>query len=269
METPVSAADRNRPTPPYFLRSASGVYLVANEAETIQSHLLATGQFEPLGPLLAGAVLSVRSGLVIDVGANLGTFTIPVALLSPETRVIACEPQRTVHWHLCTNLLLNRLYHVRALNVALGASPGLIAVPVFDPFRERYTGSVTLDPGIAAVRARIPGVAEPARHATEFLDTEMTTLDALAGDTAVAFVKIDVEGMELEVLKGGEALFAKQRPVVFSEAWNLPEFAEHRRALFSWLAAVDYEVRDLDDDFIAIPGEAVSALLPAMQEALR
>jgi FkbM family methyltransferase len=239
--------------PPYLVRTPSGLFLITNEQETIQSHLLASGRFEPLASAFAAQIASVRPGLVVDVGANIGTFAIPLALQNPRTTVLAFEPQPGVFQQLCANVVLNRLRNVKPHRLAVGIAAGTIRVPDFDPYVERYTGSVTLDPDVAAIRAAIPGVAEPALTATEFEEVRVVSLSEFIGERAVAFLKIDVEGMELDVLKGAQAMIERSRPVIFSESWALAEFASHKAELMRHLRNADYTVREIGDDFMAAP----------------
>jgi hypothetical protein len=71
-------------------------------------------------------------------------------------------------------------------------------------------------------------------------EVPMTTLDAewiAAGRPEVSALKIDVEGGELDVLRGASELLASQRPAVLLEAWG----AEQLQPIVALLAAVGYE----------------------------
>ena len=84
----------------------------------------------------------------------------------------------------------------------------------------------------------------------------MVALDALLGDDRVDFIKIDAEGMELEVLAGAAALIARDRPVIWVETLreNILPFAK------DWCRANGYCLADSvayvnTMDYFAIPRE--------------
>lgn len=247
--------DSPKRKPPYLAHTPTGTYLITNEGDSVQSQLLRSGSFEPAAARIADAVSRIKAGVVVDVGANIGTFSIYLAKLNPEVEILAFEPQRLVYCHLCANVLLNKVENVKAFNLAIGASRGSIPVPVFDPYVESYTGSVTLDPAVAAIRAMIPGVAEPSLRAHSYEAVQLATLSDLLADKAVSFLKIDVEGMELPVLQGASAVLSRSRPVIFSEAWDLAEFAEKKAEIFRFLRDIHYLVREFGNDFVAFPEE--------------
>jgi FkbM family methyltransferase len=247
-----------------------GRYLICNPAETIQAALLRDGRFEPLASAIAIALLALRPGAVVDVGANIGVFSVPVARARPELAVLAVEPQRMVFMHLCANLLHNRLANVRPLNLAVGqgASGGgaTVQVPFFDVFSERYTGSVSLDAAVQGIRGGIAGIAEPSRWAAAHDTVRLQPLDEIAAGLDVAFVKVDVEGMELAVLRSGEALLRARRPSLFFETWQLPQFAAQRRELLLYVMGLGYNLLQVGGDCLAYaPGVlAPAAVLQAL-----
>jgi len=73
----------------------------------------------------------VRPGdTVLDVGANVGTHTIPLAgMVGPTGIVHAFEPQRITHQLLCANIALNGHLNVHAHNAGVGAREGRMVVP--------------------------------------------------------------------------------------------------------------------------------------------
>ena len=68
---------------------------------------------------------------VIDGGANIGAFTIPLAKQVGSTgHVYAFEAQRVLSQILHTNVVMNELFNVHVLNQALGANFGTVSVPI-------------------------------------------------------------------------------------------------------------------------------------------
>lgn len=159
--------------------------------------------------------------VVIEVGANIGSHTLGLAQqVGPQGRVLAFEPQRLVFQTLCANMAVNSLAHVDCYWAAMGSEPGFVTVPEQDPTQPDNFGGVSLLDGL-------PGRQVPCMM-----------LDDFTGAPHVELVKIDVEGMELDVLAGGEALLAKFAPHLYIEN-DRPETA---RPLMHWLDAHGYRL---------------------------
>lgn len=161
-------------------------------------------------------------GTVVEVGANIGSLTVPLAqLVGPAGQVVAFEPQRSVFNVLCGNLALNGLSNVTPFRAAAGRSPGRIAVPVlgYDE-RENYGGV---------------SVGGQSRRPTETVavervdDLELARLDLL---------KVDVEGAEADVIAGAAAAIARFRPAIFVEN----DRREHSHALISAIEQHGYRL---------------------------
>jgi FkbM family methyltransferase len=138
---------------------------------------------------------------VVDAGANVGSHSLPFAqAVGPAGRVHAFEPQATVAEVLQANMDLNGAAQVEVHQAALGAVPGRIVVPRLASDRPINLGGLTLG-GFG------PGEGD---------DVALTTLDDL-GLTACRLIKIDVEGMEGEVLAGGVETLGRCRPILYVE----------------------------------------------------
>jgi FkbM family methyltransferase len=142
-----------------------------------------------------------RSGnVVIEVGANIGAHTVGLAKhVGPTGRVLAFEPQRLVFQTLCANVALNNLTNVDCYWAAAGKADGRMIVPELDPTRRHNFGGVS--PAGAAQGHGVDCVA----------------LDRFVSLPRLALVKIDVEGMEADVLVGGRRLVEKFRPILYVE----------------------------------------------------
>lgn len=242
-----------------FHQTAQGKFAICNPEETIQSTLLREGCFEQLSSQIAGLFCSKTSGIIIDVGANMGIFSVPVALSLPQSKIISVEPQRMVFMQLCANLLANKLMNVKPLNFAIGRGEGgSISVPLFDVFNERYTGSVSLDQETQQIRQKIPGVAEPSTYANVYDRVPLKTLDEIVEGQAVSFIKVDVEGMELEVLMSGEHLIRTYSPYLFFECWSLSEFETQRIKLLDYVLGLGYNLVKFQEDYFAYHPRIIS-----------
>lgn len=143
----------------------------------------------------------IREGqVVVDVGANIGDHTLFFAKQVGLSGVVhAFEPQRFVFQTLCANMALNSIANTYCHNAALGVEKGELVVPRVTPWGEEFNfGGMAL--GGHQEGERVPVV----------------TLDEL-GLGICHFIKIDVEGMELEVLLGAQTLIRTHRPVLYVE----------------------------------------------------
>jgi FkbM family methyltransferase len=176
-----------------------GLFMVASHDSVIGRAMETYGEFaEDENELLLNFVGPGQTA--VDVGANIGTVAVPLARkVGPTGAVLAIEPQRRVFTLLCANLALNGLNHVRPVFAALGAASGTARIAAPSETRQANLGAVRLD----------------AEDATE--EVSVRTLDSL-GVASCALIKIDVEGMELQVLNGADGTIARFRPVIYFEA---------------------------------------------------
>jgi|GEM_PF-2661839 len=239
---------------PHIADTRHGKFLICNPQETIQAALLRDGGFEFHGIVLAVEVLRHKLGDIVDVGANIGIVSVPLAAACPDRKLYSFEPQRNVYTHFCANLMLNRLQNVHAHRLAVGVSkPGdTVRVPDFDVFHERYTGSVTLDPAVSAVRGAIPGIAEPSTWAASFDTVPLVQLDDFLPPGRIAYIKVDVEGMELSVFRSAQRIIERDHPALYFEAWGLPQFQQHNAELLEYVAGKGYQIWRIGNDCLAI-----------------
>lgn len=140
-------------------------------------------------------------GVAVDAGANIGNHTLWLAVVC-GLRVVAFEP--VLHAELQANVTLNRLgSRVQVEPVALGDTDGTA----------EHVGLGRLTQGVGELPVR--------------------RLDAYQL-TNVSVVKIDVEGMEPHVLRGGEQTIRRWRPVIFAEEHNQVEHDAIAEVLEPW-----------------------------------
>ncbi|MGE4221277.1 MAG: FkbM family methyltransferase [Alphaproteobacteria bacterium] len=138
---------------------------------------------------------------VLDVGANIGAHTVELArMVRLEGRVFAFEPQRLVHHVLCANLAMNDIGNTVAVQAALGAQTGQIAIAKPDYGTPDNFGGISLLGSATGPNEPVP----------------MTTIDTLSL-SACHFIKVDVEGMEIDVLRGASGTLRRFRPLLYLE----------------------------------------------------
>ena len=154
-------------------------------------------------------------GMAIDIGANYGLYSLPLSRL--YNQVVSFEPNREV----ATPLIAARLLNVRIVHEGVSSVEG--EAEFFIP----VVNGVPLGGWASLDEKNCP-------HATSFkkLSITLRPLDS-HGLTDVGFIKIDVEGHELEVLRGGEKTIRRDHPTLLIEVRDehLPEL---RSLLVGW-----------------------------------
>ena len=159
--------------------------------------------------------------VAVEVGSNIGTHTLVLARgVGPQGFVYAYEPQRVVFQSLCANLALNSIVNVDARHAAVGSEAGTLLVPDFDYTRHGNFGGIAINTFTQG--RKIPKV----------------TLDGDLDLDRLHLIKIDVEGMELEVLRGADALIRRFSPVLYVEN----DRPEHSESLVRHLMNLDYRL---------------------------
>src|SRR5260221_683648 len=155
------------------------------------------GEFSESEAMLFQQLLT-PGAVVVEAGANIGALTVPIAnRVGPTGRVIAYEPQAALAELLARTVTANALAQIEVRTAALGAQPGTTVVPNVDYRAGGNFGGVPL------------GGADGTTVAVE-------TLDDL-GLTRLDLLKIDVEGMEIDVLAGAAASARRLRPMLYVE----------------------------------------------------
>jgi FkbM family methyltransferase len=168
--------------------------------------LLAQGFYEP--ELAAWAKAHVdRHRDVIDVGANVGFFTVLLGRQLVGRRVLAIEPAASalsrLQWNVAANDLADRVVIFDGL---AARESGLAELKVFEGMEEYSCAGVAAH---QVIRDRVPKLEQ----------IRKSTVDALVAEHGLnpGFMKIDVEGFEMEVLSGAALTLEMHRPLILSE----------------------------------------------------
>lgn len=212
--------------------------------DLIAQRLRDDGSFEPELLALAATFLNAAGpGTVLDIGANIGSFALPVAAAFPHQNMVCFEAQRLVFYQLCGAVALNGLSNVDVRHAAVSDHAGLLefAAPNYEV--ETNIGAMSLDARINGIRGACTQGAVERVQMIRLDDQPITDLRLL---------KVDVEGMELAVLRGAEALLARNNyPPILCECWNADWFEADRLALFAWFSQHGYQLQGLGDNFVA------------------
>lgn len=155
----------------------------------------------------------------LDIGAHIGSVVSSVAHHCPTATLVAVEaiPEKAAH-------LRRKFPAVEVHACALGDSEGQVSFFV----NRRQSGFSSLQ------RPR----GDDASHVTE-ITVPLRRLDDLITSTQVDLIKLDVEGAELGVLRGGERLVNRNRPVIMFESGppSDGDLAGTKGAMWDWFAA--------------------------------
>jgi len=199
-----------------------GIFLVNRNDFYIGKSIEIYGEHGGLEGAFLQHLVSVGDN-VIEVGANIGAHTIGLAkAIGPQGKIFAFEPQRACYALLQAQIALNQLENIRALNDAVGSARGQLWIPPVDYNKLGNFGAVAMSNARAAD--------------SEVVDVVM--LDEKLGDTPCALIKVDVEGMEIEVLKGAINLIRKHQPLLYVEN----DRVEKSASLVSLLLDLDYRL---------------------------
>ena len=163
--------------------------------------------------------------LFVDIGANIGVYTILVAKSGAAARVVAFEPDERNRMQLGANLLLNRLTNkVTIFDDAVTSCSGQIA---FCPSPDSSTGQSIIAAGAGSIT--VNAVA---------LD------DIFAEEGKRVFIKLDIEGHELEAIRGMSELLRRNQVYL-----QIESFTANAQRLVDMLSALNFkQVTKIEND---------------------
>jgi FkbM family methyltransferase len=235
------------------VQTREGVWMVWDPGDmgTAPNVLVNRGRYEPT----EGAyLLEAGSGahVIFDVGANIGYYSLHWALrMAPGGTIHAFEPVPSTFAWFVRNIALNGLDAVIRPNaIGLGDAPGVVSL-----FLPEFLGS-----GAASIKDLHPD------EGTRRVEVKLDTLDnyfSASGLDRLDLIKVDVEGAELLVLRGGRETIAKHRPMIFLELlrkWSRP-FGYHPNDVIQMLTGMGYRCTTFDNSRL-IPFELMTEETP-------
>ena len=176
------------------------IYKLPNISENVGFEIMLNGVYE--STTINFIIKQINhNGLFLDIGANIGAITIPVSQLRQDIKLISIEAAPWIFDYLTYNVTANQLLNVELINKAVTDKAGN-QVDFFSP-KDKF-GKGSLAPVFTEASVRI----------------ETITLDVLKADhhRPIAFIKVDVEGFEAAVFRGGaDLLSASEAPDILFE----------------------------------------------------
>lgn len=169
-------------------------YLPDATSDFIQGRILEHEQFFEHKLLMKIQPALVRNKVCIDAGANIGNHTLFFSKTLGAKKVISIEPQKHVFEILKRNVEINKLENIECHNKALGAKGSRVTVA---------TGT-NRNLGATSFRAAPDG------------DYPVISIDEL-DVPEVGFLKVDVEGMQMQVLHGARDTIKNRTSAIMIE----------------------------------------------------
>jgi FkbM family methyltransferase len=211
----------------------------------VGGQLLDTGSFDPAEVSLCCELLRLRRKyrgdgvMAVDAGANIGTHTLAMArVMQGWGRVLAIEAQERLFYALAGNICLNNLTNASARLNVLSDRVGWVDVPQPDYDQPGSYGSVEL------------GEDRPGENIGQDISRTMPVPSIPLDEVPILrvdFIKLDVEGMELAVLQGANALLRTFHPVMLIE-----KIKSDDAALRAWLEERGYVLLPCFMSYLAV-----------------
>lgn len=178
--------------------------------------------------------------VIFDVGANIGTFTTWMAKTFPKGTIYSFEPQHAVFQQLAGNVAINNLYNVFTHNIGLGSKNEYIEFNQPDYFSNNDFGTFSL-----IKNNDIPTTSEK-------ITVQILTLDKFMEIYKVPkidLLKIDVEGMDVEVLIGAVGAIKLFKPKIFVEHFDNQNSLKDQ--LLYFLTPFGYQFETVENNLLA------------------
>ena len=186
----------------YKKRLHDSFYMLLNPTEHIQQQLFWYGYYEKdLSDLLKKMLRS--NDVFIDIGANIGYFSLLSAKILPSIKVFSFEPVKDLFQKMNENFSLNDSKNIVAISAAVGE---------MNEQRELYL-STPDNLGMSSFQ-------QPENYSGRREKVKVISIDdwfKTSGLTKINLIKLDIEGSELAALKGMRAVLEEQRPVLIVE----------------------------------------------------
>jgi FkbM family methyltransferase len=189
-----------------------GTKFVGDVRDFYSAYSAFSGTYDAWLVSLLSSLSERNPGTILDVGANQGLLSAALGRrLGSSRNIVAFEPMPETASRAAATLALNDLSNVTVLAIAVGDTDETVQINVLDGHSDLVTVR-PMDEGVQNYRA----VSVPCRRLDALLDNVLRE--------RVGLIKIDVEGFEPNVIRGAQALIARDRPAIVFEYW--PEAAQ-------------------------------------------
>jgi len=230
-------------------------YALFKNNDLISSYIRSYGAFQPDIMRICLKFMTDKTQNVLDIGANIGSFTIPVAKNITGT-VFSFEVQRHIFMQLCTNCFLNRLANVYPIHGFITNKENLnkySEVSIVNYYNSENTGAFSINEEHIKITSNITYLPPTIEDAFDKIQT--IHIDDLNIQN-IGFIKIDVEGAELDVLKGMQNTIKQNDfPPLLFECSIHEAYTDIREKLFQFIQDSGYgsiyPIENIADNFVA------------------
>jgi FkbM family methyltransferase len=225
-------------------------YRMINETEGfgVGFQILNTAQFDPEEVKMAVQLLQIRrkhhgDGVIaIDGGANIGVHTVEWAkAMTGWGSVLAVEAQERIYYALAGNVAINNCFNATAINAAISSESGTLQIPNPNYFLPSSFGSLEL-----RQRAGNEFIGQQIDYANNTVIVRKVTIDEI-NLPRVDFIKLDIEGMEMEALEGARQTIDRSVPILLIE-----RIKADGAQLTQWLEGRGYQVMQVGINLLAV-----------------
>jgi FkbM family methyltransferase len=225
-------------------------YRMINETEGfgVGFQILNTAQFDPEEIKMAVQLLQIRrkhhgDGVIaIDGGANIGVHTVEWAkAMTGWGSVLAVEAQERIYYALAGNVAINNCFNATAINAAISSESGTLQIPNPNYFLPSSFGSLEL-----RQRAGNEFIGQQIDYANNTVIVRKVTIDEI-NLPRVDFIKLDIEGMEMEALEGARQTIDRSVPILLIE-----RIKADGAQLTQWLEGRGYQVMQVGINLVAV-----------------
>ena len=164
-----------------------------------------------------------RGDTVIELGSNIGMHSIPISrIIGEEGKLYALEPQRIIFQTLCANLAINSCTNVFPYQLGVADSSKILSKIKLNYYANENYGGLELS---------------KLQEGEEKINFKRLD-DIFEKISDLRLLKIDVEGMEIDAIKGGKSLIKKHSPIIFIEN----DRKENSKALIEIIKSLDYRL---------------------------
>lgn len=183
--------------------------------------------------------------MALDCGANIGAHSITWGIeMTHWGKVIAFEAQERIYYALAGNVAINNCFNVSAIYAAVGNSltpeNQFLPIPVVDYTRPSSFGSLELRPS-----EHNEFIGQNIDY-TNTVSVRLMSVDSLALPR-LDLMKIDVEGMEMEVINGAWQSISRHKPILQIEVLK-----SNPQQITDTLTKLGYKLFQYDIDLLAI-----------------
>lgn len=240
------------------IREVEGLkFYIRNKKDIIEKRLY-NGKLwsEDLILLIKDYIKKYNLNHCLNVGSHIGSISLPISKLLQKVTSIEAHP--VIYSSLLENIKINQIKNIETLNVAISDK---IEEVKFMSLRNHRTWNNS--GGMHVFTSNdIKNNRKSSYLICDDYKVMSTTIDNLNLDS-VDIIISDIEGMELEMMRGAKDTISKFRPIIVTEIWEdfkrrLESMSETRQDIINIFLEMDYILEaSVGDNFIFIPKEKI------------